>query len=292
MSEWTRERHEAVKSNELDTQDGRDMLAEIDRCWEEIARLQGERDAAVNLATDTAEKLVKAAAEVERLTAALAERDAHAANAATWRTTAERYCDTIDKREREIDRLRAELAARPAPAAACTAILGSPQPCAETHDVAPGAYPAEVSEEARAIDAMDAFGRASNWGSIEWRYVLPIERAGWSAVVRAVDASRPGPTEFEIAQRRKLEADLRDVAAWHEGEANKDAATWEWHTRAASKCYVAADAVSRGDIPADVRAGDIAVVVSPHDRYLHDGPEETCEWPSCKEARAGAKESS
>jgi len=70
------------------------------------------------------------------------------------------------------------------------------------------------------------------------------------------DASQSGLTEFETAQRRKLEADLRDIAAWHEEQAREDHSVWKAHTGMASTCYVAAFAVSRGDIPADVRAGE------------------------------------
>lgn len=42
---------------------------------------------------------------------ALAERDAHERVAATWRTTADGYCNTIAERDKEIERLRAQVSA-------------------------------------------------------------------------------------------------------------------------------------------------------------------------------------
>jgi hypothetical protein len=160
-----------------------------------------------------------------------------------------------------------------------------------THDMGPGAYPADASLEARAVNAEATFRAASGTNTAS----AAVLRAAWIDVVHAVDASRPPqpltpreqdeldrlllndegcakirrgteearaaiiaavrslpenrPALTEDAQRLKLAADLRTVAAWHEGQANKDATAWAWHTDAASKCHAAAIHFEHGAAP-------------------------------------------
>lgn len=63
----------------------------------------------LDFAAHAREDLPAAIAWGERMQA---ERDTHERVAATWRMTADKYCDTIAERDAEIERLKAELAAR------------------------------------------------------------------------------------------------------------------------------------------------------------------------------------